>query len=138
MARTTRAAANEAQTVKRDAVDRMVAKLNEIDGIEFVRDAWVNKAPENYGVVELSGEPRQLWADGRLLDSVWRVIITLYVSGADDEWPARVQEKLEAMEAADEVELTHTISRSFDYEIGKVSWVWQVNLCGPLTWESEA
>lgn len=127
-----------AQTTTIDAVDRLVAKLNEIEGIEFVRDAWVNKAPENYGVVELTGEPAQLWADGKLLDSIWRVVITLYVAGDDDDWPAKVQAKLEAMEAADEVELTHTISRSFDYEISKVSWVWQVNLCGPLTWESDA
>ncbi len=137
MARTTRSAATNTVTTV-DAVDRLVAKLNEIEGIEFVRDAWVNKAPENYGVVELTGEPRQLWADGKLLDSIWRVIITLYVAGDDDDWPAKVQAKLEAMEAADEVELTHTISRNFDYEIGKVSWVWQVNLCGPLTWESDA
>ena len=51
--RSTRAAA----TVTVNAIDRLVEKLNELDGIEFAKDAWVNKAPENYGVVELTGDP---------------------------------------------------------------------------------
>lgn len=134
MARTTRAAANTIP-VTVNIVDQLVTKLNTISGIEFVRDAWVNKAPENYGVVELRDTPRQLWADGHLLDTVWTVVITLYVAGDDDTYPAQVQTKLEEMEDANEVELTHTISRSFDYEIGKVAWVWQVSMTGPLTRE---
>ena len=49
-------------TVTVNAVDKIVAKLNTLEGIEFAKDAWVNKAPENYGVVELSGTARQMWA----------------------------------------------------------------------------
>ena len=48
-----------------DIIGQLVDRLNEIDGIEFVEDAWLNKAPENYGVVELTGEAGNDWADGR-------------------------------------------------------------------------
>lgn len=118
-------------TVTVDAVDELTQKLSEI-GVEFVRDAWLNKAPDNYGVVELQGEARQLWADGHLLDSIYRVLVTLYVKGDDDSYAGQVQEKLEELESAGKVDLTHTISRSFDYETGKVQWVWTVNMYGPL------
>ena len=118
-----------------DAVDELVAKLNTISGIEFVRDAWLNKAPDNYGVVELQGEASQLWADNRLVDSIWRVLITADVTGDDDTLAYTVQNKLEALEADGKVDLTHTISRAFDYTTGKTMWTWQVNLFGPLTRE---
>lgn len=118
-------------TITVDAVDELTQKLSEI-GVEFVRDAWLNKAPDNYGVVELQGEARQLWADGHLLDSIYRVLVTLYVKGDDDSYAGQVQEKLEELESAGKVDLTHTISRSFDYETGKVQWVWTVNMYGPL------
>ena len=132
MARTRTTRSQTTATV--DAVDELTQKLSEI-GVEFVRDAWLNKAPDNYGVVELQGEARQLWADGHLLDSLYRVLVTLYVKGDDDSYPAMVQEKLEELESAGKVDLTHTISRSFDYETGKVQWVWTVNMYGPLILE---
>ena len=82
--RSTRTAATT--TVTHDAVDELVAKLNTIEGIEFAKDAWVNKAPAVYGVVELSSEARQMWADGHLTDSAWNVIVTAYVSDDSNEW----------------------------------------------------
>jgi hypothetical protein len=115
-----------------DVIDRLVEKLNEIEGIEFVRDAWLNKAPDNYGVVEFTGDVNQLWADGHLIDTVWRVIVSLYVKGDDDTWPGKVQAKLEDLEEDGTVDTTHTISREFDYQIGKVRWTWQVSLYGEL------
>ena len=115
----------------------MVSKLNEINGVEFVRDAWVNKAPDNYGVVEMSGEVGQLWADGHLTDSVWRVVVTLYVNGDDDTYPALVQAKLEALESSGHLDITQSVSREFLYDIGKVKWSWQCNMYGCLTWEEE-
>lgn len=120
------------RTRRTDVVDELVTQLNTIEGIEFVRDAWLNKAPDDYGVVELNGETRQLWADGKLIDSIWRVIITAYVAGDDDTIAYTVQDKLEELEEAGAVDLTHTISRSFDNTVGKVVWVWQVNLYGSL------
>lgn len=129
MARTRR---TQTQTV--DVVDELTAKLCET-GVTFVRDAWLNKAPDNYGVTELQGEARQLWADGKLVDSIWRVIVTLYMKGDDDTIAELVQEKLEELEAAGKADLTHTISRDFDYETGKVRWMWTVTMYGPLTHE---
>lgn len=125
---------NRTATVTVDAVDLLTAKLSEI-GVDFVRDAWLNKAPDNYGVVELQGEARQLWADGKLLDSIYRVRVTLYVQGDDDTYASQVQRKLEELESTGKADLTHTISREFAYDIGKVRWQWTINLYGPLTWE---
>jgi len=133
--RSPKTAAAAPATVTVDAVDELVAKLNTIDGLVFVRDAWVNKAPDNYGVVETQGEVSQLWADGKLIDSIWRVIIHAYIAGADDSIAYTVQEKLEDLESAGKVDLTHTISRDFDYNVGKVHWQWIVNLYGSLVRE---
>ena len=123
----------EPQTVTVNAMDRIVARLNTISGIEFARDAWVNQAPDNYGVVELSGEARQLWADGHLVDSAWNVIVTAYVGDGNDDWPEKVQERLQALEDAGKCDLTHTIGREFDYETGKVRWTWTLYMYGTLT-----
>lgn len=122
------------QGTKVSAIDRLVDRLNELDGIEFAKDAWVNKAPENYGVVELNGEALQLWGDGRLTDSAWNVVVRAYVKDDSDEYPALIQEKLEALEDEGMIDLTHTTNREFDYFTGKVMWQWIVVLWGPLTW----
>lgn len=119
------------------ALDKLVNKLNEISGVEFVRDAWVNKAPDNYGVVELSGEVSQLWADGHLTDSIWRVVVTLYVAGDDDTYPGLVQAKLEALESAGHLDFTQSVARSYLRDINKVEWVWNVSMYGSLLWEEE-
>lgn len=125
-------------TVTVDAIDELVNKLNTIDGLTWVRDAWVNKAPDNYGVVEVQGEAAQLWADGHLTDSVWRVILHAYIAGDDDTIGYTVQAKLEALEDEGKVDLTHTISRDFDVQVGKVHWQWIVNLYGNLVREEPA
>ncbi len=131
MARTRTTRAAEPVTV--NVIDEIVAKLNELSGIEFAKDAWVNKAPENYGVVELSGESTQLWADGNLTDSAWRAVVHAYVGDGDDSWPDRIQGKLNELEAAGKVDLTHTCNREFDFATGKVRWQWIIILYGPLT-----
>lgn len=138
MARTRSQRTAEPATVTVNAIDKLVAKLNELDGIEFAKDAWVNKAPENYGVVELSGEAMQLWADGHLTDSAWNVIVRAYVQDDSDEYPGKIQEKLEELENEGKVDLTHTNNREFDYYTGKVMWQWIVIMYGPLTWTEPA
>ena len=134
--RTTRTAAVTV-TVTHDAVDDLIARLNEIEGIEFAKDAWVNKAPDVYGVVELTGEARQLWADGHLTDSIYNVVVRAYVQDDSNEWPAKIQEKLEALEDEGRIDLTHTNNREFDMVTGKVLWQWIVMMYGPLTWTEE-
>lgn len=123
-----------AAVARTDRIDVIIAKLNEIDGVEFARDAWENQAPENYGVVELSGEARQLWGDGHLLDSIWTAYVTLYVTGDDDTWPETVQAKLEELEESGLFDLTYTITREYDYQIDKVRWRWTLLMTGGLTW----
>lgn len=131
MARTRSAATT---TVKHDAIDDLITELNTLDGIEFAKDAWVNKAPAVYGVVELSQTARQLWADGHLTDSAWNVIVTAYVKDDSNEWPARIQEKLESLEETGRIDLTHTLNREFDQMTGYVRWQWIVIMFGELTW----
>ena len=137
MARTRQTRAQESEPVTVDVVDQLTDKLSET-GIDFVRDAWVEKAPDNYGVVELQGEAGQLWADGHLIDSVWRVVIHAYIAGDDDSIAYTVQNKLEELESAGDVDLTHTISRDFDAQVGKVHWQWIVNLYSSLIKAGEA
>ena len=138
MARTRNRAAAEPQTVTVNAMDKIVTKLNTLEGIEFTKDAWVNKAPDNYGVVRLSGEARQLWADGHLTDSAWTVIVDAYVEDDSDGYPAEIQGKLEALEDEGVLDLTHTNNREFDYQLGKVHWWWTLIMYGPLQWEEPA
>lgn len=121
-------------TVTHDAIDDLITELNTLDGIEFAKDAWVNKAPAVYGVVELSQTARQLWADGHLTDSAWNVIVTAYVKDDSNEWPARIQEKLESLEETGRIDLTHTLNREFDPMTGYVRWQWIVIMFGELTW----
>lgn len=124
-------------TVTVNAIDKIVNALNTLEGIEFAKDAWVNKAPENYGVVSLSGEAKQLWADGHLTDSSWTVAIDAYVKDDSDGYPALIQSKLEGLEAEGVLDLTHTCNRDFDFEVEKVHWRWMLIMYGPLTWTEE-
>ena len=131
-----RTKSTKSAAVTADAIDKIVEKLNELDGIEFAKDAWVSKAPDVYGVVTLTGEPRQLWADGHLIDSIWNVAVYAYVKDDSNAWPERIQQKLEELEAESNgrVDLTYSINREFDYEINRVRWQWIVLLNGSLTW----
>ena len=121
-----------------DVIDEMITKLNTMDNIEFVRDAWVNKAPDNYGVAEPQGEVQQLWADGHLTDSIQRVILHAYVTGDDDSIAYDIEGKLEELESEGKADLTHTMNREFDYMVGKVHWQWIINLYGGLIREATA
>ena len=134
MARTRSTPARTTTTVTHDAIDDLITKLNTISGIEFAKDAWVNKAPEVYGVVTLSDTARQMWADGHLTDSAWNVIVTAYVKDDSNEWPAKIQQKLEALEDEGKIDLTHTNNREFDFQTGYVRWQWIVIMWGELTW----
>ena len=47
-----------------DRIAQLLTALNTIDGLDWVEDAWVEKAPANYGVLELTGESMGDYADG--------------------------------------------------------------------------
>lgn len=129
MART-RSAPAAPVTVTHDAADLLVAKLNELTGITFVRDAWENKAPDNYGVVELDGQAGSLWADNRMLEQIFRLKVHLYVTGGGDEWVSQVQGKL--AEACDGYNLP---AHEYAFDINKNHWTWDCEIIGPIRWE---
>ena len=117
-------------TVTKDAADLLVAKLNELEGLAFVRDAWENKAPDDYGVVELDGQASSLWADNRMLEQVFQLKVHLYVTGTGDDKVALVQAKLAAV--TDGYSLP---AHEFAFDIGKNHWTWQCTIIGPLQWD---
>ena len=119
-------------TVTVDAVDRLVTALNTLEGIAFVRDAWENKAPDNYGVVEVDGAPMNLWGDDKLLSQVFQLRIHAYVDGSRDDLVALVQAKLES--ATDWFSL---IQHEFLMDVNKNHWVWTAQVIGPLQWTTE-
>lgn len=121
---------NTPETVTVDAADLLVAKLNELEGIAFVRDAWENKAPDNYGVVELSGQSDSLWADNRMIEQVFQLTVHVYVNGTGDDMVAKVQQKLSAV--TDGYSLP---AHEFAFDIGKNHWTWNCVMIGPLQWE---
>ena len=117
-------------TVTRDAADLLVAKLNELDGLAFVRDAWESKAPDDYGVVELDGQSQSLWADNRMLEQVFQLKVHLYVTGMGDDKVALVQAKLAA--ACDGYSLP---VHEYLFDINKNHWQWSCTIIGPLQWD---
>ena len=119
-----------ATTVTRDTVDQLVSELNTLDGITWVRDAWENKAPDNYGVVEVNGAPVNMWADNVLISQVFQLTAHAYVNGNRDDLVALVQAKLAAK--CDSYVLA---GHEFAYDIGKNHWWWNCQVIGPLQWE---
>ncbi len=118
-----------------DVVDIILGKLNEME-IEFARDAWENKAPEEYGVVELAEQSAAIYADDIMIDEAWTIRVHLYVKGDDDAWPDKVGEKLR--ELSGPLDLTWRVTgREFAYEVGKVHWTWTVTRWGPLRIEGD-
>ena len=130
MARTKKSA----ETVTVDVADLITEKLNELNGIEFARDAWQNEAPAQYGVTELAQEPNLIMADGKVIDEIYQMNVTLYVNGADDNWADAVREKTEELEAAYEwMDISfRMMQRIYLHDIGKVQWTFRLNFSGPL------
>ena len=117
-------------TVTVDAVDLLVSALNTLEGIAWTRDAWVNKAPDNYGVVENDGAPVTYWADNRMLAQVFQVKVHAYVKGSRDDLAALVQAKL--AENCD----SYTLSvQEYLYDIDRNHFTWNCQIIGPLQWD---
>ena len=116
------------QTV--DKIQQMIDALNTISGIEFTEDAWNEKAPNNYGVVELTGETANDYADGRKIGQAFNVTITIYVSGNSHEWIMKVQEKLEGLKIPYRMP-----TRQYLQDIKKVMWVWNARIRQPVVKE---
>ena len=119
------------QTV--DKIQEMIEALNTISGIEFQEDAWEEKAPSNYGVVELTGETANDYADGVKIAQAYSVTITMYVSGNSHQWITRVQDVL------DQLKVRYTMpTREYLQDINKVRWIWTARIRRPIVREVAA
>lgn len=119
------------QTV--DKIQEMIDALNTISGIEFQEDAWDDKAPSNYGVVELTGETANDYADGVKIAQAYSVTITMYVSGNSHQWITRVQDVL------DQLKVRYTMpTREYVQTIDKVRWIWTARIRRPIVREVAA
>lgn len=106
-----------------DRIQQIIDALNQIPGIEFAEDAWEEKAPNNYGVVELMGEAGNDYADGKRIAKGYLVEITIYVTGGSHGWIEKVENVLDGLQ------LPHTLpQREFLFDIKKVSWRWQTRI----------
>ena len=115
-----------------NVIDRLIDRLNEIEGIEFVRDAWINDESVTHGVVSMTGEVSGSWADGHMIDQAFRLRIAIYVKDGEDSWLDAVQTVLDAED------IGYTLpERGYDYEHDAVMWSWNCTLYGPLDSEDD-
>ena len=117
-------------TVTRDAVDILVNKLNEIEGITFERGAWESEAPDDCGAVEMSGQYNSLWADDKQQEQTFTVAVHLYCKDGGNQWISKIQEKL-----AEAVDWYTMPTHEYIYEIEKNHWTWNAFIIAPLQWE---
>jgi len=116
-----------------DKIEELITALNTISGIEFAEDAWEEKAPQNCGVVEVTGEAAGDHADGRKVAQAVNVRITVYVTGGSHAWITEVQSVLAGRG------LLYTMpQRDYLDDISKVRWVWNVRMRMPLIYTTEA
>lgn len=116
------------QTV--DKIQEMIDALNTISGIEFTEDAWEEKAPDNYGVVELAGEAANDYADGIKIAQAYAATITIYVTGNSHTWIQKIQDVL------DSLKVRYTMpTREYLQDINKVRWVWNTRIRRPVVKE---
>jgi len=133
MARRTTRTTQETPPTPVDKIEALLTALNTIEGINFMEDAWIEKAPANYGVVEVTGEIGGDHADGRKVAQAVNVRITIYVSGGSHAWLAAVQSVLDAQK------LPYTFpQREYLQDIHKVTWVWNTRMRTPLIYTPEA
>ena len=110
-----------------DLIANLITALNTISGLAFVEDAWIEKAPDNYGVVELTGQNAFEYADGKLIEQGFGVRITIYVTGGSHAWIEAVQNILTAQDIGFSMP-----TREYLQDINKVSWVWNCSILGPV------
>lgn len=106
--------------------ERLASELSRI-GVPFRADAWKNKAPDDYGVVEITGQDSGEWADDGMIDQTFWATITLYVTGNNMKWPRLVQARLAKMDAG--YKLTE---RQWLPDIQRTAWTWRASFYAPI------
>ena len=117
-------------TVTRDAADILVEQLNTIEGIAFVRDAWENKAPDDYGVVEMTDQSNALYADNHMVAQEFRMTVHLYAKDGNNAWIGKIQAVLD--EYTDGYRMG---VHEYLWDIGKNHWTWNVYFVAPMQWD---
>ena len=108
-------------------INALLNALNEIDGIEFALDAWLDKAPNDYGVVEMPGEQTALWADDKMVEQMFRATVHIYVHGGEFGWIEKVQNVLQEQDAWYQMPV-----REYLDDIHMVHWSWNVRFYGRI------
>ena len=108
-------------------IDALVTALSTGTGIHFARDAWEDKAPDEYGVVLFSGQNQAVWADDVMVAQAHRIDVVVYVEGANDAIQKSVQDVLEAQDLSYRLE-----SREYLWDIDRVEWRWIAWLYGSV------
>lgn len=132
MARSRTAPVSQTTLTTVDVIANLLTALNTISGIDFVEDAWVEKAPDNYGVVELTGQNGSEYADGKLVEQSFGIRITIYVTGGSHAYIEAVQNVLTAFDIGFSMP-----TREYVQDINKVSWVWNCTVFGPIEYTVE-
>lgn len=114
-----------------DRIDQIIDALNQaIPAVPFGRDAMEDDTPEDWGAVELAGADHVI-ADGRVIDTDWRVNVWMCVSERETGLEADVGEVLAGL--ADEWYSRWECSdRAYLYDIDKVMWHWVITVPDPL------
>ena len=119
-------------TVTRDAADILVEQLNTIEGISFVRDAWENKAPDDYGVVTMTDQSNALYADNHMVAQEFRLAVHLYATDGNNAWISKIQTVLNEYTDGYRMPL-----HEYLFNIGKNHWQWDAFIVAPMQWEEE-
>ena len=109
-------------------IDTLLDALNGISGIEFVLDAWLDKAPADYGVIEIPGEQAALWADDKMVEQMFRCVVHIYVHGGEFAWIQAVQNVLQEQDVFYQMPV-----REYLDDIHMVHWSWNCQIYGPFT-----
>lgn len=108
-------------------IDQLTTALTAGTGIQFARDAWEDKAPDEYGVVLFNGQNKAVWADDVMVDQAHQIVIVAYKTGASDAIQTAVQDVLEAQDLSYRLE-----GREYFWDIDRVEWRWTAWLYGPV------
>ena len=116
-----------------DIIDRLVDRLNRIEGLTFHRDARMENEPRaSYGAVRLTGEAAGSWADGHMIDQAFGLTVILYAKDEDVGWILAVQAALDAFDL-----FYRLPARNYIEDIDAVEWEWSCTLYGPLEVEGD-
>lgn len=108
------------------AVEELIETLSG-SGIPFTRDMWVDENDQmsgtDFGVVEISGTPRQLWGDGRLIEQTIKGNVVLYVQNGSEANVKAIQNILREQDMSFYLESTEYVESE-----NANRWTWRFEM----------